>query len=165
MAVHSLKTVQKIPVSIEKAWEFYSNPSNLQLITPDDMGFKVISGSHETSLYKGQMFEYKVSPLLRIPLYWKTEITKVEAPFHFIDLQVKGPYKQWEHQHFFKSIDGGVEMTDIIHYENPLRLLGTIANNLFVKNKLRKIFEFRFKKVEQLFGIWPGGQAMLIEIK
>lgn len=165
MAAYSLKTVQKIPVSLEEAWAFFSDPTNLEKITPANMNFRIITKDIPDKMYPGQIIEYKVSPFLRIPLYWKTEITKVDAPFHFIDLQVKGPYKLWEHQHFFKSIDGGVEMTDIIHYENPLRLLGTIANYLFVKNKLRKIFEFRFKKVEQLFGIWRGGQAMSIEIK
>lgn len=164
MAVHVLKSIQKIPRSIEQAWDFYSTPINLQAITPDGMDFKIISGDHETSLYQGQTFEYKVSPMLGIPLYWKTEITKVEAPNHFIDLQVKGPYKLWEHQHFFKSIDGGVEMTDIVHYENPMWFLGEIANSIFVKKKLKQIFEFRFKKVVELFGEWPGGQEMKIEI-
>jgi ligand-binding SRPBCC domain-containing protein len=164
MAVHLLKNVQKIPAAIEKVWEFYATPANLQQITPDDMGFKILSGDQQAALYKGQVFEYKVSPLLGIPLYWKTEIAKVEAPYHFIDFQQKGPYKFWEHQHFFKPIDGGVEMTDIVHYQNPLWLLGDVANMIFIRKRLRKIFEFRFNKVVELFGPWPGGQEMSIEI-
>ena len=158
MAAHSIRSVQKIPISIEQAWDFYSNPANLHQITPDNMGFKVISRHHGNSLYAGQIFEYKVSPVMGIPLYWMTEITHVNAPAYFVDEQRKGPYAFWQHQHHFKSIEGGVEMTDIIHYKNHIWLLGILVNSLFIKKKLRKIFEFRFKKVEVLFGQWPGGQ-------
>jgi ligand-binding SRPBCC domain-containing protein len=164
MAAHSIKSIQKIPITIEQAWAFYSNPANLQQITPDNMGFKVISRHHSDSLYPGQIFEYKVSPVLGIPLYWMTEITHVNAPAYFVDEQRKGPYAFWQHQHHFKSIEGGVEMTDIIHYKNPLWLLGGLANSLFIKKKLRQIFEYRFKKVEGLFGQWPGGQDSRIII-
>jgi ligand-binding SRPBCC domain-containing protein len=164
MAANTIKSVQKIPITIEKAWEFYSNPANLQLITPDNMGFKVISRYHGDKLYAGQIFEYKVSPIGGIPLYWMTEITNATVPTYFVDEQKKGPYKFWQHQHHFKTIDGGVEMTDIIHYKNPLWLLGNFANALFIKKKLRQIFEYRFKKVEELFGKWPGGQETIIEI-
>lgn len=150
--VYSLKTVQNIPVSIDKAWDFFSNPANLQAITPDNLGFRIISRHHGDKMYAGQIIEYKVSPLLGIPLYWMTEITHVEDKKYFVDEQRYGPYSMWHHQHHFKVIDGGVEMTDIIHYKLPLWFLGDMANGLFVKKQLRQIFEHRFKKVEELFG-------------
>jgi ligand-binding SRPBCC domain-containing protein len=164
MPAFILKSVQKIPASIEEVWAFFSTPANLNEITPGNIGFRLLSGDQQTALYEGQVFEYKVSPMLRIPLYWKTEISKVNAPYHFIDRQAKGPYKLWEHHHHFKSIDGGVEMTDIVYYKNPFYFLGIIANRLFVKKRLRQIFAFRFAKVEELFGKWPDGQQMKIEI-
>ncbi|MEI2737716.1 MAG: SRPBCC family protein [Chitinophagaceae bacterium] len=154
MAAHSIKTVQKIPVSLENAWDFFSNPANLQAITPDNMGFKVISKYHGPVMYAGQIIEYKVRPLLGIPIYWMTEITQVKYHEYFIDEQRFGPYKLWHHQHHFKEIPGGVEMTDIVHYKNPLWFLGKIANILFVKKKIAGIFEYRYKKVEEMFGAW-----------
>lgn len=150
--VYSLKTVQNIPVSIDKAWDFFSSPANLQAITPANLGFKIISKHHGEKMYAGQVIEYKVSPLLGIPLYWMTEITHVEDKKYFVDEQRYGPYSMWHHQHHFKVIDGGVEMTDIVHYKLPLWFLGDMANGLFVKKQLQQIFDYRFKKVEELFG-------------
>lgn len=150
--VYSLKTVQNIPVSLDKAWDFFSNPVNLQAITPGNLGFRIISKHHGDKMYAGQLIEYKVSPLLGIPLYWMTEITHVEDKKYFVDEQRYGPYSMWHHQHHFKIIDGGVEMTDIIHYKLPLWFLGDIANGFFVKKQLQQIFDHRFKKVEELFG-------------
>src|SRR6478736_1426681 len=134
--MHSIKTVQKIPISIDTAWEFFSNPANLQAITPSNMGFKIISKYHGQQMYAGQIIEYKVSPVLGIPLYWMTEITHVEPTKYFVDEQRFGPYALWHHQHHFTSIPGGVEMTDIVNYRNPLGFIGRIANNIFIKNRL-----------------------------
>ena len=154
MAAHSIKTVQKIPISLDKAWIFFSNPANLQAITPDNMGFKVISKHHGDTMYAGQIIEYTVNPLLGIPLYWMTEITQIKDNQYFIDEQRFGPYSLWHHQHHFKAIEGGVEMTDIVHYKNPLGVLGRLANTFFVKKKLDTIFNYRYQKVEELFGRW-----------
>ena len=150
--VYSLKTVQKLPISLNEAWDFFSNPANLAEITPEGMGFKTISKHHGDVMYAGQVIEYKVSPVLGIPLYWMTEITHVDDKKYFVDEQRFGPYSLWHHQHHFKEIDGGVEMTDIVHYKLPLWFLGDIANTLFVKKQLTGIFDYRFKKVEELFG-------------
>ncbi|OSZ81019.1 hypothetical protein CAP36_07225 [Chitinophagaceae bacterium IBVUCB2] len=154
MPAHSLKSIQKIPISLEKAWDFFSNPANLQAITPADMGFTIVSKHHGDAMYAGQLIEYTVKPVLGIPLYWMTEITQVKDKEYFIDEQRFGPYNLWHHQHHFKEIPGGVEMTDIVHYKNPLGIFGKIANTLFVRKKLNNIFEFRYKKVEEMFGKW-----------
>lgn len=150
--VYSLKTIQKIPIHIDTAWDFFSNPQNLETITPGKMGFKTISKHHGDKMYAGQIIEYQVSPILGIPLYWMTEITHVEDKEYFVDEQRYGPYGMWHHQHHFKTIEGGVEMTDIVHYKLPLWFLGDIAYSLFVKKQLGQIFEYRFKKAEELFG-------------
>lgn len=152
MAVYSIKTIQQIPVSIETAWDFFSSPANLQAITPQNMGFRIISTHHGDKMYPGQVIEYKVKPLFGIPVYWMTEITHVEQLRYFIDEQRFGPYSMWHHQHHFRPIEGGVEMTDLVHYKNPFWLLGDLANTLFVKKRLHHIFEFRRQKIEELFG-------------
>ena len=163
MSTFSIKTVQKIPVDIETAWAFFSNPDNLRKITPTNLGFKVLSKHHGDKVYPGQIIEYKVSPVLGIPVYWMTEITHVKDKELFIDEQRFGPYQLWQHQHHFKIIDGGVEMTDIVHYRNRFWFLGTIANALFVKAKLKQIFEYRIKVTEEIFGKWPSDQTNQVE--
>jgi len=154
MATFSFRTVQKIPTDLTKAWSFFSDPSKLQAITPENLGFTILSGHSGRKMYAGQLIEYIVKPVLGIPLYWMTEITHVEDSVYFIDEQRSGPYQFWHHQHHFKVIEGGVEMTDIIHYRNPLGFIGKLANRLFVQKQLRTIFDFRFKKIEEVFGKW-----------
>jgi ligand-binding SRPBCC domain-containing protein len=152
--VYSLKTVQKMPISLEVAWDFFSRPSNLKEITPTNLGFQIVSKHHGEEMYAGQIIEYTVRPLLGIPLYWMTEITHVKDKQYFIDEQRFGPYSLWHHQHHFTAIEGGVEMTDIVHYKLPLWFLGDIANFILVKNELKGIFDFRVKAVEERFGKW-----------
>ena len=149
--VYNLSTVQFIPCSLEKAWEFFSNPANLKTITPDNLNFKVLSKNLGT-IYPGQVIEYKVHPILGIPLYWMTEITHVEQHKFFVDEQRYGPYAMWHHQHHFKEVPGGVEMTDYVHYKLPFWFLGDIANALFVKKQIAGIFDYRVMKVEEMFG-------------
>ncbi|MEP6727754.1 MAG: SRPBCC family protein [Bacteroidota bacterium] len=161
MAVHSLKTVQKIPGNLPDIWAFFSRPDNLKNITPDHLRFNVISKHHGDTIYPGQIIEYKVSPLLGIPLYWMTEITHVKDSVYFIDEQRYGPYSMWHHQHHFKLIDGGVEMTDIVHYKIPFWFLGDAANALFIRSQLRRIFAFRFQKTGEVFGHFPGDKQLL----
>jgi ligand-binding SRPBCC domain-containing protein len=150
--VYSIKTIQQLPISLAQAWDFFSSPSNLKEITPDNLGFKIISNHHGHKMYAGQIIEYTVSPVFGIPMYWMTEITNVQDHNYFIDEQRFGPYSMWHHQHHFKTVDGGVEMTDIVHYKLPLWFLGDIANTLFVKKQLQHIFNYRYAKVEKLFG-------------
>ena len=154
--VYSLKTVQQIPVSLEAAWNYFSDPGNLATITPAKMGFRTISKHHGDTMYAGQIIEYQVSPVLGIPLYWMTEITHVMDNQYFVDEQRFGPYSFWHHQHHFKPVEGGVEMTDIVHYKLPLWFLGDIANGLFVHKQLKEIFNYRFRKVEEIFGKMQG---------
>lgn len=150
--VYSFKTIQKIPIAIDTAWDFFSNPANLQAITPASLNFRIISLHHGEKMYPGQIIEYKVSPIPGIPVYWMTEITQVDDKRFFIDEQRFGPYSLWHHQHHFREIEGGVEMTDIVHYKIPFWFLGDLANSLFVKKQLKSIFGYRYKRIEELFG-------------
>lgn len=140
-------------MSLTEAWDFFSSPYNLTKITPDDMAFIVTSELDEqTKMYPGMIITYKVSPLFGIHLNWMTEITQVEHEKYFIDEQRFGPFKFWHHQHHFKAVDGGVEMTDVLTYGLPMGILGQMAHGLFVKNKIKEIFIFREKKTIELFG-------------
>lgn len=151
MSVHKLQFKQVIPQPIESVWQFFSNPKNLEKITPPEMGFEHTVYSNE-NMYAGMIIMHKVRPILNIPVNWVTEITQVNAPHFFIDEQRKGIYSFWHHQHHFEAVENGTEMTDIIHYEVPFGFLGDIVNSIFVRNKLHEVFEYRFKKVDEIFG-------------
>jgi len=153
MKAFHLKFSQQIPISLEEAWDFFSSPMNLAKITPADMAFVVTSELPvNQKMYPGMIITYKVSPVAGIKLNWMTEITQVEDHKYFIDEQRFGPYKFWHHQHHFKEIPGGVEMDDILTYGLPMGIFGNIANSVFVANKLQQIFDYRTKKVIELFG-------------
>lgn len=149
--LYSLHTKQKLPIPLEQAWDFISNPKNLAVITPDSMGFKTLSGD-ERKMYPGQIIHYTVTPVLGIKLQWVTEITHVVDKAFFVDEQRYGPYKFWHHKHFLKEIPGGTEMEDIVHYKLPYGFLGRFMHPLLVRPKLEEIFEYRHKKLVALFG-------------
>jgi ligand-binding SRPBCC domain-containing protein len=154
--MYSLKSVQKLPISLEEAWDFFSSPKNLKEITPDYMGFKVTSDPEfSQKAYPGQIITYIVTPILGIPMRWMTEITQVEEKRYFVDEQRFGPYSFWHHQHHFKAIEGGVEMTDLLHYKPPLGFIGSIANAIFIKGKINEIFDYRIAVLEKKFGKFP----------
>ena len=142
---------QQINSDIDTTWSFFSSPMNLSKITPKNMGFKVISDLSNKYIYEGMMIEYIVSPVLYIPLKWVTRIIQVEKHSSFTDIQEKGPYKYWKHFHEFVPNENGVIIRDTIDYELPFRLLGQIANNVFVRKKLENIFNYRYQILEKHF--------------
>ncbi|MBC7947136.1 MAG: SRPBCC family protein [Chitinophagaceae bacterium] len=151
MAIHCIKMVQKIPVALDVAWNFFSNPANLERITEEGVGFSIVSKHHSDKIYPGQIIEYRIKPFAGISLYWMTEITNVVDRQLFVDEQRFGPFDMWHHQHHFKEVGGGVEMTDIVHYKIPFWVVGELANVVFVKNKLRGIFEYRKNMIGEIF--------------
>lgn len=151
MKIYTLHKKQNIPISLEEAWNFLSNPKNLKIITPDYMSFDIITKT-DRPLYTGQILQYIVTPLLGIKTKWVSEITHIEDKKYFVDEQLYGPYSLWHHKHFIKEIDGGVEMEDIIDYKIPLGILGQLVHPFLVKPKLEEIFSYRQKKLIELFG-------------
>ncbi len=151
MKIYTKKSKQNLPITIDEAWEFLSNPKNLKLITPEYMGFIIESGA-DKPMYPGQIIQYIVTPILGIKTKWVTEITHVQDKKYFVDEQRFGPYALWHHKHFIKEIPGGVEMEDIIDYKVPMGFLGQLVHPFLVKPKLDEIFEYRRKKLITLFG-------------
>jgi ligand-binding SRPBCC domain-containing protein len=154
MKIYRFHRIQKLPISIEKAWEFISSPKNLKKITPDYMSFDILSGA-EKPMYAGQIIQYIVTPILGIKTKWVTEITHVKENEYFVDEQRFGPYALWHHKHFIKKTEGGIEMEDIIDYKVPLGFLGQLIHPILVKPKLEEIFTYRQKKLIELFGEYP----------
>ncbi len=153
MAIYRLHKTQKLPISVTQAWDFLSDPKNLKTITPNYMGFHILSGA-DRPMYAGQIIQYIVTPVLGIKTKWVTEITHSVHQSYFVDEQRFGPYALWHHKHFLKEIDGGVEMEDIIDYKLPYGLIGQLAHPILVRPKLEAIFNYRKQKLETLFGVY-----------
>lgn len=152
MKIYHLKRTQFLPITLDEAWNFFSSTKNLARITPPTLGFKIVYISGDQSeTYAGQIVRYKIGILPGITVNWMTEITHVNKPYNFIDEQRFGPYALWHHQHHFKEVNGGVEMTDELNYAIPFGFIGRIANTLFVERRVYDIFEYRFKILNKLF--------------
>lgn len=150
MKVYQLKTKQTLPISIQQAWGFFSNPQNLSKITPPWLSFEVTS-QIETKMYAGMIIAYKVTPLLNIPATWITEITHVNEPHYFVDEQRFGPYKFWHHQHIFREVYNGIEMEDIVSYSIRFGVLGRLISRMLVTKKIKAIFDYRTEALKAIF--------------
>lgn len=155
MKIYTLHAKQNLPITIDEAWSLLSDPKNLKTITPDYMGFEILSGA-DRPMYPGQIIQYIVTPVLGIKTKWVTEITHVQDRSYFVDEQRFGPYALWHHKHFIKEIPGGVEMEDIVDYKVPMGILGQLVHPILVKPKLNEIFEYRKKKLIELYGAFKA---------
>jgi ligand-binding SRPBCC domain-containing protein len=153
--MYELQRTQRIPATAEAVWNFIATPKNLGDITPGHMGFELTSAGLPEKMYAGMFICYNIRPLLGIKIRWVTEITQIKEPNYFVDEQRKGPYRVWHHQHLLRVIEGGIEMTDIVHYQPPLGILGRLANSLFLRKQLKEIFDYRFTRIEERFGVFP----------
>jgi len=151
MKIYSLYREQIVRAPLSKTWKYFSNPNNLQHITPKELNFRVLTQDLPQEIYAGLFIEYKVSPLLRIPVTWVTEITHVEHEVMFADEQRIGPYRIWSHKHFFRKEKGHTFMADRVDYALPPVPLQGLVHRLIVKQKLEEIFDFRHKAVEKIF--------------
>jgi ligand-binding SRPBCC domain-containing protein len=154
MGLHRFTDVRRFPIALDEAWAFFSDPRNLAVITPPEMGFEVL-GDLPEGMHPGMIVAYKVRPLGRLPVTWVTEITHCVDSVMFVDEQRFGPYRFWHHQHHFQAVPGGVEMRDIVHYDVGFGPIGDLVNVLLVRSRIRAIFEFRRRVLEQRFGTLP----------
>lgn len=151
MKVYNFKRTQDLPISLDEAWTFFSSPYNLARITPPHMNFKIEYISGNGKMYAGQVIRYKVAVLPFWSTQWVTEITHMQEPNFFVDEQRFGPYRWWHHQHSFHETETGVRMTDEVSYAIPLGWLGRMAHAIFVRRQLNRIFDFRYRALENKF--------------
>jgi NADH dehydrogenase len=154
-----------VPASLDTVWEFFSRAENLGRVTPRSMSFVIHTPEPSTEM--GATIDYTVHPLFGIPMSWRTRIDDVVAPFKFRDVQERGPYKSWVHDHRFTEVDGGVRVDDRVEYEMPFGLLGSLAHRLAVRAQLRHVFDFRATAINDIFepagdpaGATPGTIAI-----
>lgn len=156
MKIHRLERTLTVPICLDEAWEFFSNPRNLDELTPADMSFEITGGADE-AMFTGQVITYRIQILPGIWKTWVTEITAVKDRTYFIDDQRFGPYALWHHLHRFEPVvlangDQAVKMLDRVTYALPFGPIGEIAHALLVRKKLQSIFDFRERAMTQRFG-------------
>lgn len=138
-----------VKTSMETAWEFIRNPANLNLITPDDMAFEIITELPE-DMIEGMLVEYRV----KIPVMgmrpWLSELKNIIPGRSFVDEQKIGPYKLWHHYHAIEPADNGVLFTDHVVYEVPFGFIGKWAHSLFIGKTLERIFTYREERLDEL---------------
>ncbi len=152
MGFYQFKRQIELGTDINEIWKFISNPSNLKLITPDYMGFDITSGDSPADIYEGLIISYLVAPVAGIKTRWVTEITHVKPEEYFVDEQRVGPYRMWHHQHFVSRLKNGTLMTDIVSYQPPFGIIGSLANRLMISAKLEEIFDYRTRVLCDIFG-------------
>ncbi|MGK2905079.1 MAG: SRPBCC family protein [Desulfuromonadales bacterium] len=135
-----------------KVWEFLSTPINLNELTPPDLNFQVMSEVPDT-MYNGLLILYEI----QIPMFgkhrWLTEIKHIQDGAFFIDEQRFGPYRLWYHQHRIERSEGNkTRMIDRVFYQLPFGVIGTLVHKLLVRNMLEKIFDYRVRRLAELFG-------------
>ncbi|MES3714438.1 SRPBCC family protein [Staphylococcus ureilyticus] len=155
MKIYTLKSTQRLAISCQKAWQFFSDPKQLNKITPEDMAFELLDGNFE-QMYEGMLLHHRIKPFKALPLKWTTEITHMIDRELFVDEQRFGPFRFWHHQHRFINIEGGVQIEDIVHYAMPFGIVGKIAHKIVVRKRLLEIFSFRKKQLHEYFGtVYP----------
>lgn len=145
-----LERKQLIPRQIDGVWPFFCDPRNLDPMTPSFLEFEILSGADQP-MRAGQEIEYRIRLAPGLRHRWVTEITYCESGRCFVDEQRKGPYRLWRHTHRFETIGNGVLMTDLVQYRMPLEPLGALVHGLFVKRRLKTIFDYRRAYIKMRF--------------
>jgi ligand-binding SRPBCC domain-containing protein len=149
--IHYLHREQVIHAPVEAVWAYFCDPKNLNAITPPDMNFEIVQGG-DAAMYEGQIIEYRVEFIRGVRSLWLTEIAHVWEGEYFVDEQRIGPYRFWYHEHIFEKDTNGTKMTDRVTYAIPFGVLGDLLNAVWISKRLKKIFDFRGKKITELFG-------------
>ena len=152
--MHLFKSEQNLPISINQAWDFFSNPANLMVLTHPKMKMKMESENGLNPIFKGKILKISVTLFGFFPSTFLSEISEVQAPDFFIDTQLKGPFAFWQHKHLLTEIDGGTKITDEVTLKFPLGFIGVVANYLFGKKYLENVFKYRKKVLDERFGVY-----------
>ena len=150
----TLTTEQWLPKQRDALFPFFAEAANLEKITPPFLGFRILTPG-PIEMREGALIDYRIS-LHGIPLRWRTEITAWDPPFRFVDTQIRGPYRQWIHEHTFEDRDGGTLCRDRVDYRVPG---GALVNRVFVERDVRRIFTYRRTILFRLFGAPEDGRT------
>lgn len=148
MHVYSLTRSQVIPRPIDETFAFFADAKNLEAITPTWLQFQILTPP-PIVLRAGTRIDYQLA-WRWVPVRWQTEIRAWAPPYRFVDVQARGPYGLWEHEHTFEAVRDGTLVRDVVRYALPLGFLGRLAHFLLVRADLQSIFDYRARKVSAL---------------
>jgi ligand-binding SRPBCC domain-containing protein len=90
---------------------------------------------------------FRVVPKFPFRRCWISRITEFAWNHHFVDIQVKGPFKSWHHRHeLVPEMRNGVQGTvirDEVQYEIGFGPLDEIVQACFVGPQMRATFAYR----------------------
>jgi hypothetical protein len=141
---------QWVPQTADTLWPFFCDARNLEAITPPFLNFRVL-GQSSGEIGAGTLIDYRLR-LDGIPIRWQSRIEGWDPPKSFADAQVKGPYRLWHHTHDFVPLGAGTLMRDTVRYQLPAGWLGTLAAGRKVAGYVERIFDFRARRIDELFG-------------
>ena len=150
MRVHEFQCELWLPLPPEELFPFFADAGNLDAITPPSLHFHIVTPL-PVEMRVGALIDYKLR-VRGLPMRWRTLISAWEPPHRFVDEQIRGPYRQWIHEHTFEPRDGGTLARDVVHYAVPFNFL---AHPLFVRSEVEKIFAFRQEALRKRFGGKP----------
>lgn len=140
-----------MPAPIHEVWNFFSNPDNLNQLTPAKMHFRHVFKTDAEQVFEGMCIVHSLSPIAGVRITWVSRIVAVEPLKRFVDVQVKGPFALWHHIHAFRKVDEYTEISDILYYAMPMGFIGDIVHSVFVGDQIREIFSFRSKQLKGIF--------------
>ena len=147
---HRIERSQLVALPIEDCFAFFADAFNLEALTPPWLGFRIVT-PRPIPMRRGTTIEY-VLTVRRAPVRWRTEIVEWEPGRRFVDRQVKGPFRLWQHTHAFEERPDGTLIHDTVLYRMPYGPLGAIAHRILVARDLERIFDYRRRAVERLLG-------------
>ena len=146
MRVHEFSTELWLPLPPEKLFPFFADAANLDALTPPWLNFDIVTPP-PIAMREGALINYRLR-VHGVPLRWRTRINVWEPPHRFVDEQIRGPYRQWIHEHTFEPRDGGTLARDVVHYAVPLDFL---VHRWLVQPDIKKIFAFRMQELRKQF--------------
>ena len=149
LKIYELERKVYIRAPVEEVFSFFSRAENLNSITPPWLRFQILTPL-PIIMEKQTRIDYSLH-LFGFRFVWKTEITDWQPPYLFVDKQISGPYRYWEHTHRFEKIRQGTQMEDIVRYAVPGFVFAPLIHFFFVRPRLEKIFSFREETLLRLF--------------
>jgi ligand-binding SRPBCC domain-containing protein len=149
MITYKLEKESFIPKPVEEVFAFFSRAENLEKVTPSRLQFRILT-ELPIKMHSGSMIDYQLK-IWGLPFLWRTEITVWDPPYRFVDIQAKGPYRKWIHEHRFEKSGDGTQMLDTVEYAVPGGWFAPIIHKFFIKKDLEAIFKYRQRKYEEIF--------------
>lgn len=157
MKMHRLTADLWVPQPLEEVFEFFADARNLDAITPPWLRFEITTPG-EIDMRPGAQIDYRLV-VRGLPMRWRSSITVWDPPHRFVDVQIRGPYRYWHHEHRFSSVDGGTAITDVVDYAAPGWILEPLIHKVLVKPDVTKIFAYRQERLAARYGVPSADEA------